>query len=111
MGRLRRPVVAWMASPAVIGAICWMCRASCELPSTTVIGWLVAGRFLRPLRTITATARDISANNLNRRLALTGGYEFTQLGDTLDDLFRRLEASLSPNAGSSPTPHTSYERR
>src|SRR5271170_2587898 len=28
------------------------------------IGWLIAGRFLRPLRTITATARDISASNL-----------------------------------------------
>ena len=27
-------------------------------------GWLIAGRFLRPLRTITATARDISASNL-----------------------------------------------
>ena len=25
------------------------------------LGWLIAGRFLRPLRTITATARDISA--------------------------------------------------
>ena len=27
-------------------------------------GWLIAGRLLRPLRTITATARDISASNL-----------------------------------------------
>ena len=27
-------------------------------------GWLIAGRFLRPLRTITATARDISASNI-----------------------------------------------
>ncbi len=32
------------------------------------LGWLIAGRFLRPLRTITATARDISASNLHRRL-------------------------------------------
>jgi len=37
-----------------------------------VLGWLIAGRFLRPLRTITATARDISANNLHRRLSLSG---------------------------------------
>ena len=35
-------------------------------------GWLVAGRILRPLRTITSTARDISASNLHRRLALAG---------------------------------------
>jgi len=58
-------------------------------------GWLIAGRFLRPLRTITATARDISASNLNRRLALTGrNDEFKELGETLDSLFERLEPSF-----------------
>jgi signal transduction histidine kinase len=57
-----------------------------------VLGWLVAGRFLRPLRTITATARDISASNLHRRLGRTGrNDEFTELAETLDDLFERLE--------------------
>ncbi|WP_117208460.1 sensor histidine kinase [Allorhizocola rhizosphaerae] len=60
-----------------------------------VLGWLIAGRFLRPLRTITATARDISANNLHRRLGRTGhNDEFTVLAATLDDLFERLEASF-----------------
>ena len=59
------------------------------------LGWLIAGRFLRPLRTITATARDISASNLSRRLGLAGrDDEFTELGETLDDLFARLEASF-----------------
>src|SRR4051794_29455572 len=59
------------------------------------LGWLVAGRFLRPLRTITATARDISVGNLHRRLDLGGpDDEFKELGETLDDLFRRLEASF-----------------
>ncbi len=58
-------------------------------------GWLIAGRLLRPLRTITATARDISATNLNRRLGLGGREdEFAELGETLDDLFGRLEASF-----------------
>ena len=58
-------------------------------------GWLIAGRLLRPLRTITATARDISASNLNRRLGLGGrDDEFAELGETLDDLFGRLEASF-----------------
>jgi signal transduction histidine kinase len=60
-----------------------------------IIGWFIAGRFLRPLRTITAAARDISASNLHRRLGRTGrGDEFTDLADTLDDLFARLEASF-----------------
>ena len=58
-------------------------------------GWLIAGRLLRPLRTITATARDISASNLNRRLSLDGrDDEFAELGETLDELFGRLEASF-----------------
>jgi len=60
-----------------------------------VLGWLIAGRFLRPLRTITSTARDISASNLSRRLSITGrDDEFAELGETLDDLFGRLEGSF-----------------
>ena len=59
------------------------------------VGWLVAGRLVRPLRAITASARDISASNLHRRLDLRGlDDEFTELGQTLDDLFARLEASF-----------------
>jgi signal transduction histidine kinase len=59
------------------------------------IGWLIAGRVLRPLRAITAGARDISAGNLHQRLAVAGpDDEFRQLGDTLDGLFGRLEAAF-----------------
>jgi signal transduction histidine kinase len=58
-------------------------------------GWLIAGRFIRPLRAIITTARDISASNLHRRLGARGrGDEFTELGQTLDDLFGRLEAAF-----------------
>jgi signal transduction histidine kinase len=60
-----------------------------------LLGWFFAGRMLRPVRTITSTARRISANNLNERLALDDAdEEFKQLGDTLDDLFARLGASF-----------------
>ena len=63
---------------------------------SVALGWLIAGRFLRPLRTITATARDISASNLHRRLSIDRpDDEFTELGETLDDLFARLEASFA----------------
>jgi signal transduction histidine kinase len=58
-------------------------------------GWLLAGRVLRPLSTITAAARRISASSLHERLALHGpDDELKELGDTLDDLFARLEASF-----------------
>ena len=59
------------------------------------LGWFAAGRVLRPLREMTDTARTISAGNLSERLALTGpDDEFKHLGDTLDDLLARLEASF-----------------
>ncbi|MFC8718783.1 sensor histidine kinase [Kitasatospora sp. NPDC057198] len=59
------------------------------------LGWVVAGRMLRPLRTVTATARDISATSLHRRLALTGPPdELRELGDTFDGLLGRLEAAF-----------------
>lgn len=59
------------------------------------VGQMMAGRALRPFQTMMAQARDISATNLHQRLGLTGPYdEFVQLGDTLDDLFGRLEASF-----------------
>ena len=58
-------------------------------------GWVMAGRVLRPLRTITAAARDISATSLHRRLALKGpDDELKELGDIFDDLLSRLEASF-----------------
>jgi signal transduction histidine kinase len=58
-------------------------------------GWLVAGRMLRPIRTITRTARKISSTNLGERLALDGPEdELKELGDTLDDLFGRLDAAF-----------------
>jgi len=60
-----------------------------------VLGWLAAGRVLRPLATITAAARRISASNLHQRLALSGpADELKALGDTLDDLLARLEAAF-----------------
>ena len=59
------------------------------------LGWVIAGRALRPLRTITNAAREISASNLHRRLALQGpDDELKQLGTTFDGLLARLEASF-----------------
>jgi signal transduction histidine kinase len=50
---------------------------------------------LRPLRTITRTARRISSASLHERLALDGPQdELKELGDTLDDLFARLDAAF-----------------
>jgi signal transduction histidine kinase len=62
---------------------------------SVALGWLVAGRVLRPVRTISATARQIGASNLDERLSLDGpDDEFRELAATLDGLLERLEASF-----------------
>ncbi len=60
-----------------------------------LLGWVVAGRVLRRVRTVSATAREISASNLHERLALPGpADEIKELGDTIDDLLDRLESAF-----------------
>jgi signal transduction histidine kinase len=59
------------------------------------LGWLVAGRMLGKLRTITAAARSVSASSLHARLALEGPEdELKELGDTFDGLLARLEGAF-----------------
>jgi len=59
------------------------------------LGWLMAGRALRPLRTMTATTRHISEENLHERLAMTGpNDELKELGDTIDGLLGRLQLAF-----------------
>jgi signal transduction histidine kinase len=59
------------------------------------LGWLVAGRVLRPLRTMTAATQRISEQNLHQRLAVAGpDDELKRLGDTIDDLLARLESAF-----------------
>ncbi|MEV4395895.1 HAMP domain-containing sensor histidine kinase [Nonomuraea sp. NPDC049607] len=65
------------------------------VPVALALGWFVSGRFLRPLRAITATAEIISTGSLDRRLDLGEPIdELTELGHTLDDLFARLQSSF-----------------
>jgi signal transduction histidine kinase len=61
-----------------------------------VMGWLIAGRALRPVREMTAAARRISAYNLDERLAVDGPEdELKELGDTIDGLLSRLEGAFN----------------
>ncbi len=60
--------------------------------ASVLIGWLVAGRVLEPLRTMTASTRRISADNLDQRLELSGpDDELRDLGETINGLLTRLE--------------------
>jgi signal transduction histidine kinase len=59
------------------------------------LGWLMAGRALRPLHAVTATARKLGAENLHRRINLGGpADELKELADTFDDMLERLTISF-----------------
>ncbi len=59
-------------------------------------GWLLAGRVLRPLRAITATARRVSSENLGERIALSGpADELRELADTFDGMLGRLDDAFA----------------
>jgi signal transduction histidine kinase len=63
---------------------------------SVLLGWIFAGRSLRPLRLITATARRISEDNLDERLAFDGPHdELRDLADTFDGLLERLESAFA----------------
>jgi signal transduction histidine kinase len=62
---------------------------------SVVLGWLVSGRVLAPLRTITATTERISELSLHERLAMSGPRdELRLLADTIDRLLERLETAF-----------------
>ena len=71
----------WYSISALVGVIVL----------AAVVGWLLAGRILRPVHQLTIAARNASENNLSQRLALTGPRdELRELADTFDDMLARL---------------------
>ena len=68
--------------------------------ASLVLGWIVAGRVLRPLRVMTAATQRISEENLHERLAMPGpGDELKDLADTIDGLLERLEGAFAAQRG------------
>jgi signal transduction histidine kinase len=61
-----------------------------------MLGWLVAGRALRPLRAIAAAAGSVSGDSLDRRIDPRGpDDEIRELAETFDDMLRRLEEAFA----------------
>lgn len=62
---------------------------------SAALGWLMAGRALRPVRTMVGRTRRISERNLHERLAVAGpDDELKKLADTIDGLLARLERAF-----------------
>jgi len=63
---------------------------------SALLGWIVAGRVLRPVHAITAAARRASEENLGERIGLTGpADELKELADTFDAMLARLESAFA----------------
>jgi len=75
-----------------------------------ILGWLVAGRVLRPIRAITLHARHASETTLGQRIALRGPPdELKELADTFDDMLARLQTAFETQRQFSS--HVSHELR
>jgi signal transduction histidine kinase len=60
------------------------------------LGWLIAGRVLRPVHRITNIARQLSQDTLHRRIDLDGpDDELKELADTFDAMLMRLDRAFS----------------
>jgi signal transduction histidine kinase len=60
------------------------------------LGWLVAGRVLRPVHRITDTARRLSQETLHERIGLEGpNDELKELADTFDAMLARLDRAFT----------------
>jgi signal transduction histidine kinase len=59
------------------------------------LGWIAAGRALRPVHLITAAARAASEHDLSARVAPTGARdELRELAETFDEMLGRLQAAF-----------------
>lgn len=62
---------------------------------SVVLGWIVAGRVLRPLRDMTMTARELSRGDLSLRLTVPEpDDEIRTLAETFNGMLARIEAAF-----------------
>jgi len=60
----------------------------------SVLAWLLADRVLRPVKTVTESARSISGGDLSRRIPVSGHDEIGVLAQTFNDMLARLETAF-----------------
>lgn len=64
--------------------------------ASLAVGWVIAGRALRPIERIGGVAREIQASDLSRRIDLRGpDDELKRLADTFDAMLARLDNAFA----------------
>jgi signal transduction histidine kinase len=60
-----------------------------------LVGWVVAGRLLAPIRNIRRAAEDITATDRGVRIPVVGRDDVSALTSTINDMLDRLDAALT----------------
>ena len=82
-GRETVLVVGFIAFPLLVAAAAW-------------VSWVLIGRTLRPLSTLTSAARTLSGSSLDQRIALSGPRdEVVSLAEVFDEMLDRLQAAFA----------------
>src|SRR5688500_8037368 len=61
----------------------------------SALAWVLAGRALAPLRTLTETTRSITETDLSRRIEVSGHDEIAELGRTFNEMLDRIERAFA----------------
>lgn len=64
------------------------------LVASAALAWSLAGRVIRPVRELTATAHEISDSDLSARIPVEGTDELAELGQTFNAMLDRLQAGF-----------------
>jgi signal transduction histidine kinase len=68
--------------------------AAVVVTASALLAWSLAGRVLRPVRELTATAQRISDTDLTQRIVVEGRDELAELGSTFNAMVDRLESGF-----------------
>jgi signal transduction histidine kinase len=60
-----------------------------------VVGWFVAGRLLRPIRSLRLAASRITGSDLNERIPVAGRDDVSELTETVNDMLDRLDGAMT----------------
>ena len=69
--------------------------AAAALVVIALVGWLVAGRLLAPVRLLRQTTQQISDTDLTRRIPVHGRDDISELATTFNAMLDRLEESFA----------------
>ena len=73
-------------------------------------GLFLTNRALQPVREVTRTSAEISAEDLNQRLNVTGGDELAELSATFNGMIERLDESFRARAAQHRELEAAYRR-